>query len=209
MATPKGAITGVVQSITISSAAKASPENQQMGNLDTVQYQNGSAVATATVNFMGAAANLFGSSIINVPNNNGVSTRLTPHQTNVTVDYMIAMGPIHTGPYSIEIGTGPLEIDIIDAAGDTNLPNAAVGNDSTLFFKNLTTNETATITFGGDQVLYDANGNLVTSQVVHASSSGAVLMGKGLNKNVSYMIAMSPSPSGRVRSGSGSIKVGH
>jgi hypothetical protein len=126
----------------------------------------------------------------------------------LTADYVVSAGANDGGPFSIEIGTGPLEIDIVDDDGDTNLEDAAIPNNGTLYFKN-ETGETATITFGGDKdVLYDSNGNAVTSQIVDNNSPGGVLTGKGSNKQVTYSIGMSIAEPGRVGTGGGSIKVG-
>ena len=212
MATPKGAITGAVQPILIGASGNASPPNQLMGNVDTVQYQNGNSVTNATVKFLGAGKYAFGNnnSSVTVPSNNGKSGQLPPQLAwnNCTVNYAVTLGVTQSPTFSIQIGTGPLEIDITDTAGTTNIPASAIGNNGTLFFKNLTA-EKATLNFGGDQVLYDSNGNLVTSQVVNANSSGAVLTGRGTNKNVTYTVAMSAAAYGDVRGGSGSIKVGH
>jgi hypothetical protein len=138
----------------------------------------------------------------------GVSGELSPSQSNLTVDYAVSVGTNSAGPFSIAIGTGPLEIDILGTGGDTNLEFAAIPNNGTLYFKN-ETSETATIAFGGDKdVLYDSNGHAVTSQTVNANSSGGVLTGKGLNKHVSYGVTMSIAEPERVETGGGSIKVG-
>jgi hypothetical protein len=214
MATPKEALTGnVAQSININSQAKAAPPNKPMANTDTVQFTNNDPVDSAMVTFEGAGAGIFtlnGQPVtaVTVSANGGVSGQLTPTQSNLTVNYLVSAGANDDGAFSIEIGTGPLEIDIVDTDGDTNLESAAIANNGTLFFKN-ETGENATITFGGDKdVLYDSNGNAVTSQKVNNNSSGGLLTGKGSNKRVTYGVAMSVTEPGRVGTGGGSIKVG-
>ena len=213
MATPKEALTGVVQPININSQAKAAPPNKTMANTDTVQFTNNDPHDDATVTFEGAGAGVFtlnGQPVttLTISANGGVSGELTPTQSNLTVDYLVSAGANSGGAFSIEVGTGPLEIDIVDDDGDTNLEAAAIPNNGTLYFKN-ETGETATITFGGDKdVLYDSNGNPVTSQTVDNNSSGGVLTGKGSNKHVTYGVAMSVAEPGRVGTGGSSIKVG-
>jgi hypothetical protein len=66
----------------------------------------------------------------------------------------------------------------------------------------------ATITFNKSDVLFDGNGNSVTQQVVNGNSSGAVLTGKGTNKDVGYTIGMAGHPR-RADGGNGTIKVGN
>lgn len=208
MATPKEALTGVSQTININSNAKASPKNQSIGNQDTVTFKNNDPNNGATVTFQGAGANEFGASSFTVPAGGGTAGPLTPTLQNVTVDYQITMGPDTGLAFSIEVGSGPLEIDIVNVFGDTNLPTAGIPNNGTLFFKNLT-GGTATITFRKPNVLFDSNGNSVTSQVVNPNSSGAVLTGRGTNQDVGYGLSVSADEDpGRVGDGSGTIKVG-
>lgn len=213
MATPKEVLTGVVQPISINSQAKAAPPNKPMANADTVQFTNNDPVDNAIVTFEGPGAGVFTLNgvpvtTLTISANGGVSGELTPTQSNLTVDYLVSAGANSGGAFSIEIGTGPLEIDIVDGDGNTNVENAAIPNNGTLYFKN-ETGETATITFGGDKdVLYDSNGNAVTSQTVDNNSSGGLLTGKGSDKRVTYGIVMSIVDPGRVGTGGGSIKVG-
>ena len=213
MATPKEALSGAVQTININSQAKAAPPDKQMDNTDTVQFTNNDPTDDATITFEGAGAGVFtlnGQPVttLTVSAGGGVSGELSPSQSNLTVDYAVSVGTNSAGPFSIEIGTGPLEIDILDTEGDTNLEFAAIPNNGTLYFQN-ETSQTATIVFGGDKnVLYDSNGNAVTSQTVNANSPGGVLTGKGSNKNVTYGVTTSIAEPERVESGGGSIKVG-
>jgi hypothetical protein len=206
MATPKEALTGTVQPININQNAKAAPPNRPMANIDQVQFTNNDPTNTATVTFLGAAANAFGASSVSILPN-ATSDPLTPTQSNLIVDYNVAVGTARGGPYSIAVGSGPLEIDILDSTGNTNLLYAAIPNNGSLFFRNETANEDATVDFGEANVLFD-NGNSVTSQSVPASSSGKVLTGRGTNKDVSYTVSMATSNTGRVMTANGSIKVG-
>lgn len=213
MATPKEALTGAVQAININSHAKAAPPDKSMANSDTVQFTNNAPNDDATITFEGAGAGMFTQNgqpvtTLTVNAGGGVSGELSPSQSDLTVDYRVSVGANNGGPYSIQVGTGPLEIDIQDNEGDTNLEFAAIPNNGTVYFKN-ETSETATIAFGGDKdVLYDSNGNAVTSQTVGANSSGGVLTGKGSNKRVTYDVAMSIAEAEGVGGGGGSIKVG-
>ena len=211
MATPKEALTGASQTININSNAKASPANQGIGDTDNVTFQNNDHTDSATVTFLGAGANEFNyqgmnASTISVPAGGSVGP-LVPNTPNVTVDYNVSVGNNNDGPFSIEVGSGPLEIDIVNVFGNTNLMYAAIPNNGTVFFKNETTG-TATIAFTPADVLYDSNGNSVSQQTVNPQSSGAVLTGKGTNKNVSFSINVSVGESDRVETGNGSIKVG-
>jgi len=205
MATPKEALTGAVQSININSNGKASPRNQSIGNQDTVTFKNNDANNAATVTFLGAGANEFGGAVT-IPAG-GSSAPLTPVNGNVTVDYDVSVGSNGDGPFSIQAGSGPLEIDIVDLEGDTNLPTAEIPNNGSVFFAN-TMGYTATIQFNKANVLFDGNGNSVTQQVVNANSSGAVLTGRGTSQDVGYTINLAGHPR-KVETGSGSIKVGN
>jgi len=207
MATPKEALTGAVQPININQHAKAAPPNQAIANTDSVQFTNSDPSDTATVTFLGAAANVFGASTVSIAPNGGTSGQLTPNQSNLTVDYKVAVGSSTGGPFAIEVGSGPLEIDIVDTTGNTNLGTAEIPNNGSLYFKN-ETSETATIDFDAANALFDSNGNSVTSQTVNPNSSGGVLTGRGTNKDVTYSVDMTPIQPGRVATGNGSIKIG-
>lgn len=213
MATPKEALTGTNQTININNHAKASPENQGIGNQDTVTFKNNDPNDAATITFLGAGEGEFSYngapvSSVDVPAGSSAGP-LTPLTSNVTVDYEVQSGSDTGGPFSIEVGTGPLEIDILDDEGNTDLEDAAIANNGTLFFKNESMDDTATITFGGDKdVLYDQNGNAVTSQQVGPGTSGGVLTGRGSNKNVTYSVGMSLQADGGLGGGNGTIKVG-
>jgi hypothetical protein len=204
MATPKEALTGAVQTININSNGKASPNNQSIGNQDTVTFKNNDANNAATVTFLGAGANEFGGAVT-IPAG-GSSAPLTPVNSNVTVDYDVTVGSNGGGPFSIQVGGGPLEIDIVDLEGDTNLPTAEIPNNGSVFFAN-TMGYTATIHFDKANVLFDENGNSVTQQVVNANLSGAVLTGRGTSQDVGYTINLAGHPR-KVETGNGSIKVG-
>jgi len=211
MATPKEALTGTSHTININSNAKASPSNLAIGNQDTVTFQNNDQTSNATVTFLGAGADEFdyeGQPVTTVTVPAGGSFGpLTPNTADVTVNYDVQVGTAGEGPFAIEVGTGPLEIDIVDDSGNTNLEEAEIPNNGTLFFENQAT-EKATISFGGDKVLYDPNGNPVGSVTVDAGSSSEVLTGKGTNKEVTYSIAMSLQTDGGLGGGNGTIKVG-
>jgi hypothetical protein len=205
MATPKEALIGASQNININSSGKASPSNQSIGNQDTVTFNNNDANNAATVTFLGAGANEFGASSTTIPAG-GSSGPLAPTTSNVTVDYNVTVGNNGGGPFSIQVGSGPLEIDIVDLEGDTNLPTAEIPNNGSVFFRN-EMGYSATIQFNKANVLFDGNGNSVTQQVVNANSAGAVLTGRGTNQDVSYTINVTGHPR-KVETGGGSIKVG-
>src|SRR5215471_11704953 len=94
------------------------------------------------------------------------------------------------GPFSIQVGTGPLEIDVLDAFGNTNLPNAAIPNNGQVQFCDKST-VGGNVTF--DSPLYDQNGNPVTSQPLTANTYSAPLTGRGTNKNVRFFTNMNAS----------------
>ena len=114
MATPKEALTGISQTININSNAKASPKNQPIGNSDTVTFKNNDPNNTATVTFLGAGADEFsynGSTVSSVTvTAGGTAGPLTPNNSNLTVDYQVSIAPQQGGPFSIEVGSGPLQI---------------------------------------------------------------------------------------------------
>jgi len=213
MATPQEALIGAVQTININSQADASPRNQSIGSRDSVQFKNNDSSKDATVTFEGAGADVFTLNgvpvtTVSVPPGGGVVGPLTPTE-NVTVNYGVIVGAKSGGAFAIQVEDGSLEIDIVDDEGNTNLGEAEIPNNGLLFFNN-ETGDNATIHFGGDQnVLYDSNGNAVTSQAVGANTSGGVLTGRGTNKNVTYIISMTVPPAdGGLGGGNGSIKVG-
>jgi hypothetical protein len=114
-------------------------------------------------------------------------------------------------PFSIEVGSGPLQIDISGSTGDPTPRTAGIPNNGTLFFKNGSATQEASITFGGDHnVLFYPDGSPVTSPlVVPANSSSPNLQGRGTNKHVTYTTSLQVAKAERVMtSGSGSIKVG-
>jgi len=206
MATPREALEAS-QTININDNAHASPRNQSIGNQDTVAFKNNSPVGPATVTFLGAGAGEFG--IVNLTISPGTTCNpLTPLTSNVTVDYNVTVGNSSGGPFSIQVGSGPLQIDIVNVAGNTDLPTAAIPNNGTVTFSNLTTG-TAYVTFLPTDALYDQNGSPVSEQVVSASTLGAPLTGRGTNKNVSYWVTViTQVKSDRVETGNGTIKIG-
>lgn len=214
MATPKEALTGTSHNININNNAKASPSNLQMGDNDTVTFNNNDLNDAATVTFLGAGAGEFsyqGQTVttFTIPAS-GSFGPLSANVPDVTVNYNVVAGVKNDGPFAIEVGNGPLEIDIVDDQGNTNLGAAEIPNNGTLFFKNESTDDQASITFGGDSnVLFYPDGSPVVSPVaIAASSSTPHLTGKGTNKNVTYTIAMSVQEDGGLGGGNGSIKVG-
>lgn len=203
MATPKEALEAS-QTININANAHASPRNQSIGNQDTVAFKNNAPNDPATMTFLGGA-NVFGVGSVTIAA--GVtSSPLTPNSGNVTVDYSVTVGNNSDGPFSIQVGTGPLEIDIVTVNGDVNLPTAEIPTNGSVFFDNQE-GYAATIQFSKANVLFDQNGNSVTQQVVSGNSPGAVLTGRGTNQDVSYTITMAGHPR-KVETGTGTIKVG-
>jgi hypothetical protein len=210
MASPKEAVVGAAQNININSNAKASPSNQSIGNTDSVIFNNSDSNDAATVSFLAHGVNEFSYqgtpiSSFTIPAG-GSYGPLTPTAQNVTVDYNVSVGQNSGGPFSVEVGSGPLQIDIVDVFGNTDLPVAGIPNNGTLFFNNEASG-TATITFGRANILFDSNGNSVTSQTVNANSAGALLTGRGTNQDVSYSVDVADHPR-RVEGGNGTIKVG-
>jgi len=212
MATSKEALVGATQNININSNAKAAPPNQAIGNADSVTFNNNDQNDSATIQFLGNGANEFTyqgspvSSFAIAPANS--FGPLVPTTSNVTVDYNVTVGQNSGGPFSIQVGSGPLQIDIVNVAGNTDLPTAAIPNNGTVTFSNLTTG-TAYVTFLPTDALYDQNGSPVSEQVVSASTLGAPLTGRGTNKNVSYWVTViTQVKSDRVETGNGTIKIG-
>lgn len=209
MVAPKEALVGN-QPININSQAKASPANQVIGNNDTVTFNNNDPSNSATVSFLGAATNEFSYNGANMPTvtiaAGSSSMALTPNAPNVTANYNVAIGAKNDGPFAIVVGSGRLEIDIVDNSGSTNMPFAEIPNNGSLFFNN-TLNYQVTVTFSKPNVLFDSNGNSVTSQVIPATNAGGTLTGRGTNNDVKYTTQVADDR-GRVRDGSGTIKIG-
>ena len=181
-----------------------------MANTDTVVFNNNNPTGTASVAFLGAGTNVFSNPPVMNPNS--PSPSLSPALSNVTVNYQVGMNGSTYGPYSIQVGNGPLEIDVVNGIGDTNLPNAAIPNNGQIQFRDLT-GFGGTVTFNSP--LYDSNGNPVTSQPLNANSASPVLTGRGTNKTVLFFTNMNANAAkehshghGGVGSGSGSIKIG-
>src|SRR5215831_18691209 len=210
MAHPKEAPIAAQQPININSQGTASPHNLPMADTDTVVFNNNNPTDTASVTFLGAGASVFSNPPVMVPN--GSSPSLSPQQPDVTVNYLVGMGGASHGPFSIQVGSGPLEIDVLDGFGNTNLPNAAIPNNGQIQFKDLTSIG-GTVTFNSP--LYDGNGNPVTSQQLNANSPSPALTGRGTNKEVLYFTNMNTNAAkehthghGGVGGGSGTIKIG-
>lgn len=212
MATPQEALVDATQSIHINSNAKAAPPNQAIGNADSVTFSNNDPNDSATMQFLANGANEFtyqGSpaSSFTIPPA-GSYGPLVPTTSNVTVDYNVTVGQNSGGPFSVQVGSGPLQIDIVNVLGNTDLPIAAIPNNGTVTFNNETSG-TAYVTFSPSDALYDQNNNPVPEQVVHASTVGAPLTGRGTNKNVSYWVnVITQVKSDRVETGNGTIKIG-
>ena len=210
MATPKEALTGTDQTININSNAKATPWNQQIGNTDTVTFKNNDQSDAAIVTFLGAGVGEFNYqdepvTTLTIPPGESVGP-LTPNTPNVTVNYNVGVGQNSDGAFAIEVGSGPLEIEILDDDGSTEPNEAEIPNNGSFFFQNESTDDQASISFGGDtSVLHYQNGDPVVSPVVvEASSQSATIFGQGTNKKVTYSVIMSAKAGG----GNGTIKVG-
>jgi|SRR5215467_2743387 len=210
MATPKEALTGTDQTININSNAKATPWNQQIGNTDTVTFKNNDQSDAAIVTFLGAGVGEFTYqdepvTTLTIPPGESVGP-LTPNTPNVTVNYNVGVGQNSDGAFAIEVGSGPLEIEILDDDGSTEPNEAEIPNNGSFFFQNESTDDQASISFGGDtSVLHYQNGDPVVSPVVvEASSQSATIFGQGTNKKVTYSVIMSAKAGG----GNGTIKVG-
>jgi len=212
MATPKEALVGATQSININSNAKAAPPNQVIGNADSVTFNNNDHNDSATVQFLANGANEFtyqGSPVSSFSIAPGNSFGpLVPVTFNVTVDYNVSVGQNSGGPFCLQVGSGPLQIDIVNPSGGTDLQNGAIPNNGMVTFNNETTG-TAYVTFSPGDALYDQNNNPVAEQVIQPSTLGAQLTGKGTNKNVSYWVnVITQVKSDRVETGNGTIKIG-
>ena len=210
MATPKEALTGTDQPININSNAKASPCNQLIDNTDTVSFKNNDQSDAALVTFLGAGAGEFtyqGQPVtaLTIPAGESVGP-LTPVSANVTVNYNVKVATSSGEAFAIEVGTGPLEIDIVDDDGTTEPNEAGIPNNGSFFFKNESADDQASISFAGDTgAFHYQNGDPVVSPVVVAAgSSSATIFGQGTNKKVTYSIIMSAAAGG----GNGTIKVG-
>ena len=210
MATPKEALTGTDQTINISSNAKASPWNQLIDDTDTVTFKNNDQNEPALVTFLGAGAGEFtyqGQPVttLTIPPGESVGP-LTPVNSNLTVNYNVSVGANSDGAFAIEVGTGPLEIEITDDDGNTEPNEAEIPNNGSFFFENESADDQASISFGGDSgVLRYQNGDPVISPVVVAAGeASATIFGQGTNKKVTYSIIMSAEAGG----GNGTIKVG-
>lgn len=204
MAQPKEALVGAQQPIDINSQGKASPHNRTMGNTDTVVFNNNSPTDSATVAFQGAGADVFPDP---PPISPGTSSgSLSPQESDVTVNYEVTMGGNTTGPFSIQVGTGPLQIDVISSSGATDLPKAAIPNNGQIQFYDETDYD-GTVKFS--DALYDGNDNPVTSQPLTANSFSPPLTGKGTNKDIKYTVEMNLQAQQQgVGGGSGTIKIG-
>jgi hypothetical protein len=177
-----------------------------MATTDTIVFNNNSPTQSATVTFLGAGASVF-SNPASIPAQASSSPLSPQNSSAVTVDYQITMGGNTTGPFSIQVGSnGPLTIDVLNAAGSTDLPKAAIPNNGTIVFNNQT-NNSGNVNFNPADVLFDGNGNPVASQPLKPNTAAPALTGKGTNKDVSYMVAMNAQDPD-VGGGSGTIKVG-
>jgi hypothetical protein len=121
--------------IHIDKKSKASPRSKKIGNRETIAFKTKGTKKVATVVFLGSADNeLTKKAAAKVTVSAGrASARLSPKKTNLTVDCEIKLGSLKAGPFSIQMGQGPLKLTI-DGNGDVDLPDAAIPDSGTVIF---------------------------------------------------------------------------
>src|SRR5205807_7247153 len=93
----------------------ASQPDVPIGNGDSIEFLN-SARFPVKITFTTSSGTVF-NDIPSIPANGGRSTPQQAQQLNVTVNYTITdlNNGVPQGPYAIEVGTGPLRINISGA----------------------------------------------------------------------------------------------
>jgi hypothetical protein len=205
--------------IHIDKKGKTWPRSKKIGNRETIAFKIKGTKKFASVVFLGSADNEFTKkAAAKVTVSAGrPSARLSPKKTNVTVDYEIKLGSLKAGPFSIQVGQGPLKL-AIDGNGDVDLPYAAVPDSGTVIFHNQA-GKVAQITFTGDKALFDGANPVSSPQDIRIGGDIGAFTGRGKNRKVKYhidlladagispRIEMLSAASGAAR-GNGTIKVG-
>jgi hypothetical protein len=91
----------------------ASQADNKIANYDSIEFQNNAPFPVA-ITFTTTSGTVF-NNIASIPASGGRSTPQQAQKSNVTVNYTITNlnNPIQVqGPYGIEVGTGPMQINI-------------------------------------------------------------------------------------------------
>lgn len=207
------------KAIHINNEGKASPPDKKINNRETIIFKIKGTKKAATIVFLGSAVHEFkGKAAGKVTVSAGrPSARLSPKKRNVTVDYEIRLGPRKTGPFSIQVGRGALNITI-GPNGDPDIDDASIPDGGSVIFTNHS-GRPAQIEFTGDKALYDGANPVTSPQNIAINGHLGPLTGKGKKKKVDYHIdlkadaevlasvEMLTATSGAAR-GNGTIKVG-
>lgn len=114
----------------------ASQADNKIANYDSIEFQNNAPFPVA-ITFTTTSGTVF-NNITSIPASGGRSTPQQAQKSNVTVNYTITNlnNPIQVqGPYGIEVGTGPMQINI--QGGQPNPTTISIPGGGTIQFDNL------------------------------------------------------------------------
>jgi hypothetical protein len=114
----------------------ASQADNKIANYDSIEFQNNAPFPVA-ITFTTTSGTVF-NNIASIPASGGRSTPQQAQKSNVTVNYTITNlnNPIQVqGPYGIEVGTGPMQINI--QGGQPNPKTISIPSGGQIQFDNL------------------------------------------------------------------------
>jgi hypothetical protein len=209
MAQPKEALAVKTKRINIDPNYDVSEQNVKINAGDSIEF-----FSQANQNCSTAfnPSGLFGNQTVPA-NGSAPALSTAANQAAITVDYVVVEpdGVTKTGPYSVTVDDGPLNMTV-DSDGNCSPADAAIPNNGTLFFTYNQTgpNPPATIVVNFDtpngQVEFYDGSNPVTSQTLNPGNND-VLAGRGI-ATATYWFP-NTGEEGRVGSGTGTIKVGN
>ncbi len=171
----------------------ASQADNKIANYDSIEFQNNAPFPVA-ITFTTTSGTVF-NNITSIPASGGRSTPQQAQKSNVTVNYTITNlnNPIQVqGPYGIEVGTGPMQINI--QGGQPNPTTISIPGGGEIQFDNL---DSVTYNVSWTPTNSFPNGSILPG--MNAVQTGP---GGNLAQSVTYTF-----PSADGTNGTGTVKV--
>jgi hypothetical protein len=120
--------------IDITSTGSAQQPDTNIANTDNIEFKN-LAPFDVAITFTTTSGTVF-NNIPDIPRNGGVSAPQSPQMMNVTVNYSIKNLSTNTsqGPYGIEVGSGPMQINLANETPDP--PTISIPHGGKIQFDN-------------------------------------------------------------------------
>jgi len=171
---------------------------------DSIQFTNSVSGSTVTVNFIGSGNAVFNDMLsLAYPD---TSPAESPNSDNVIANYTVIV-TINTktyvgGPFCVQVGTGPLPVELHEAGPKhwKSDPKNGVVPDTgaTVQFINRDENDNCTVTFNGG----------FTPSTFTVNPDGGQQETTSTEQGVWYYTLSTPSAGGRVMTGGGTVGVG-